>query len=226
MDMDSDSLPKPSVALVDDHVLLRNGLANIIRNFQSHDILFEADNGRQCVARLEAGLIPSIVLLDINMPEMDGYSTAMVIKSRFPQVKVLALSMYDSENSIIRMLRSGARGYILKDSDPGELQQALLDVQQKGYYHSEMITSRLIRLVNDLDNPEGQLQQMIHLNEREIEFLKLSCTELTYKEIADRMGVSPRTVDGYRDMLFEKLPVKTRVGLVLYAIRSGLVMVG
>jgi len=225
MDTDPD-IPKPSVALVDDHVLLRNGLANIIRNFQSHDVLFEADNGRQCVAKLEAGLIPSIVLLDINMPVMDGYSTAMVIKNRFPQVKVLALSMYDSENSIIRMLRSGARGYILKDSDPGELQQALLDVQQKGYYHSEMITSRLIRLVNDLDNPEGQLQQMIHLNEREIEFLKLSCTELTYKEIADRMGVSPRTVDGYRDMLFEKLPVKTRVGLVLYAIRSGLVLVG
>ena len=223
--MDPDA-PKPSVALVDDHVLLRNGLANIIRNFQSHDILFEADNGRQCVARLEAGLIPSIVLLDINMPEMDGYSTAMVIKSRFPQVKVLALSMYDSENSIIRMLRSGARGYILKDSDPGELQQALKDVQERGYYHSEMVTVKLMRLVNDLDNPEGQLQQMIHLNEREIEFLKLSCTELTYKEIADRMGVSPRTVDGYRDMLFEKLPVKTRVGLVLYAIRSGLVMVG
>ena len=215
---------KPSIALVDDHVLLRNGLANIIRNFQSHDILFEADNGRQCVARLEEGLIPSIVLLDINMPEMDGYSTALVIKSRFPEVKVLALSMYDSENSIIRMLRNGARGYILKDTDPGELQQALADVQQKGYYQSEMITSRLIRLVNDLDNPEGELQQqMIQLNERETEFLKLSCTELTYKQIADRMGVSPRTVDGYRDMLFEKLPVKTRVGLVLYAIRSGLV---
>jgi two-component system invasion response regulator UvrY len=214
---------KPSVALVDDHVLLRNGLANIIRNFQSHDVLFEADNGRQCVERLEAGLIPSIVLLDINMPEMDGYSTALVIKTRFPQVKVLALSMYDSENSIIRMLRNGARGYILKDSDPGELQAALQAVQQKGYYHSEMITSRLIRLVNDLDNPEGQIQQMINLNEREIEFLKLSCTELTYKEIADRMGVSPRTVDGYRDTLFEKLPVKTRVGLVVYAIRSGLV---
>jgi len=216
----------PSVALVDDHVLLRNGLANIIRNFRSHEILFEADNGKQCLAKLEAGLIPSIVLLDINMPEMDGYSTALAIKSRFPPVKVLALSMYDSENSIIRMLRNGARGYILKDTDPAELQQALLDVQQKGYYHSEMITSRLIRLVNDLDNPEGQIQQMINLNEREIEFLKLSCTELTYKEIADRMGVSPRTVDGYRDALFEKLPVKTRVGLVLYAIRSGLVMVG
>jgi two-component system invasion response regulator UvrY len=216
---------KPSVALVDDHVLLRNGLAAIIRNFQSHDVLFEADNGRQCIERLDAGLLPSIVLLDINMPQMDGYATALCIKQRFPQVKVLALSMYDSENSIIRMLRHGARGYILKDSDPAELQAALLDVQQKGYYYSEMITSRLIRLVNDLDNPEGTLQQMIALNEREIEFLKLVCTELTYKEIADRMGVSPRTVDGYRDILFEKLPVKTRVGLVLYAIRSGLVVV-
>jgi two-component system invasion response regulator UvrY len=216
---------KPSVALVDDHVLLRNGLANIIRNFQSHDVLFEADNGQQCMDRLDAGLLPSIVLLDINMPQMDGYATALCIKQRFPQVKVLALSMYDSENSIIRMLRHGARGYILKDSDPAELQSALLDVQQKGYYYSEMITSRLIRLVNDLDNPEGALKQMIALNEREIEFLKLVCTELTYKEIADRMGVGPRTVDGYRDTLFEKLPVKTRVGLVLYAIRSGLVVV-
>ncbi|HEY4109596.1 response regulator transcription factor [Puia sp.] len=215
----------PSVALVDDHVMLRNGLANIIRNFRSHEVLFEADNGRQCIEKLESGLIPSIVLLDLNMPEMDGYTTALVIRNRFPGVKVLALSMYDSENSIIRMLRNGARGYILKDSDPSELQTALSEVQQKGYYHSELITHRLIRLVNDLDNPEGQIQQLINLNEREIEFLKLSCTELTYKEIADKMGVSPRTVDGYRDMLFEKLPVKTRVGLVLYAIRSGLVMI-
>jgi DNA-binding NarL/FixJ family response regulator len=217
---------KPSVALVDDHVLLRNGLANIISGFQTHEVLFQADNGRQCLGRLEAGLIPSIVLLDINMPEMDGYATSLAIKQRFPGVKVLALSMYDSESSIIRMLRNGARGYILKDTDPTELQTALADVQQKGYYHSEMISSRLMRLMNELDNPEGQLTQMATLNEREIEFLKLSCTELTYKEIADKMGVSPRTVDGYRDMLFEKLPVKTRVGLVLYAIRSGFVVVG
>jgi DNA-binding NarL/FixJ family response regulator len=220
-------MDNPSVALVDDHVLLRNGLANIIRNFNSHEVLFEADNGRQCIEKLEAGLIPSIVLLDINMPEMDGYLTALTIKKRFPGVKVLALSMYDTENSIIRMLRNGARGYILKDTDPAELQTALRDIQQKGYYHSEMVTSRLMKLVNDLDNPDGEIQQqMVFLTEKEIEFLKLSCTELTYKEIADKMGVSPRTVDGYRDGLFEKLPVKTRVGLVLYAIRSGLVMVG
>ncbi|GGB23462.1 response regulator transcription factor [Puia dinghuensis] len=218
---------KPSVALVDDHVMLRAGLANIIRSFE-HDVLFEADNGKQCMDQLEAGLIPSIVLLDINMPQMDGYATALCIKQRFPQVKVLALSMYDSENSIIRMLRNGARGYILKDSDPAELHAALLDIQEKGYYYSEMINARLIRLVNDLDNPEGTLNQMISitLSEREIEFLRLTCTELSYKEIADKMGVSPRTVDGYRDILFEKLSLKTRVGLVLYAIRTGLVMVG
>lgn len=216
---------KPSVALVDDHVLLRNGLASIIRNFESHDVLFEADNGRQCVEQLTAGRIPSIVLLDINMPEMDGYDTALVIRNRFPQIKVLALSMYDSENAIIRMLRYGARGYILKDIEPSELHSALHDVQQKGYYYSELITSRLIHLVNNLDNPDGQLKQLINLNEKETEFLKLVCTEFTYKEIADKMGVGVRTVDGYRDTLFEKLSVKTRVGLVLYAIRSGLVIV-
>ena len=215
-------IPKPTVALVDDHTLVRNGLASIIRNFGNHDILFEADNGKECLKMLKGGKIPSLILLDINMPEMNGFDTAVYVRDSYPEVKMLALSMYDSENSIIRMLRSGVRGYILKDIEPLELNAALNSVLTTGYYYSEMITSRLIRQVNNIENLAQHFKQLSSLNEKESEFLRLVCSEMTYKEIADKMFVSPRTVDGYRDALFEKLNVKTRVGLVLYAIRNGM----
>jgi DNA-binding NarL/FixJ family response regulator len=133
--------------------------------------------------------------------------------------------MYDTDNSIIRMLKNGVKGYILKDSDPAELKMALESVIRKGFYYSETVTGKLIRTLNTLDTIDNRVRHMFALNERELEFLKLACTECTYKEIAEQMYLSPRTIDGYRDTLFEKLSVKTRVGLVLYAIRNGIVAV-
>ena len=216
---------KPSVVLVDDHVLLRNGLANLIRSFGEYAVLFEAGNGHDFIRQLKPRALPDIVLLDINMPEMDGYETAGWIKRHHPEIKILALSMYDTDNSIIRMLKNGVKGYILKDSDPAELKMALESVINKGFYYSEMVTGKLIHTINTLDIPDYQTRQVLTLNDRELEFLKLACTECTYKEIAEQMYLSPRTIDGYRDTLFEKLNVKTRVGLVLYAIRNGIVAV-
>lgn len=242
---------KPAVVLVDDHVLLRNGLANLIRSFGEYAVLFEARNGMDLIRQLRPCFLPEIVLLDINMPEMDGYDTALWLKRNFPEVKILALSMYDTDNSIIRMLKNGAKGYILKDSSPAELKKALDSVVRKGFYYSEMVTGKLIHTLNALAGangvssangangshgqngsgsngspcPEETIQYVLGLNDREIEFLKLACTELTYKEIADQMYLSPRTIDGYRDSLFEKLNVRTRVGLVLYAMKNGIVHV-
>ena len=131
--------------------------------------------------------------------------------------------MYDNENSIIRMFKAGAKGYILKDCDPSELKAALQALVDKGFYYSEMVTGKLIHTINHLDEKESQVKNIVKLNERELNFLKYAATELTYKEIADKMIVSPRTVDGYRDDLFQKLNVKTRVGLVMYAIKNGIV---
>ncbi len=213
------------VALVDDHVLLRNGLASLVKSFGEYGVLFEANNGKRFIEQLQPRSLPDIVLLDINMPEMDGYDTALWLKKNHPEVKVLALSMYDNENAIIRMFKAGAKGYILKDCDPAELRTALDSIVRKGYYYSEMVTGRLIHTINQLDEEESNIKQLVQLNEREIEFLKLACTEMTYKEIADKMFLSPRTIDGYRDALFEKLNVKTRVGLVMYAIRNGIVSI-
>lgn len=157
------------------------------------------------------------------MPEMDGYETTLWLKKNHPEIKVLALSMYDNENAIIRMFKAGAKGYILKDCEPSELRMALDALAGKGFYYSEMVTGRLIHSINKLDDDDDHTSHLIQLNDRELEFLKLACSELTYKEIADRMFLSPRTIDGYRDALFEKLHVKTRVGLVMYAIKNGIV---
>ncbi|MEO7801973.1 MAG: response regulator transcription factor [Ginsengibacter sp.] len=212
-----------NVVLVDDHVLLRNGLANLIESFADYKVLFQADNGKDFTEKLNSKVLPEIVLMDINMPEMDGYETCMWLKYNQPDVKVLALSMYDNENSIIKMFQAGAKGYILKDSDPSVLKAAMYDILTKGFYYSEMVTGKLIRKINESDDRDKKSASLNKLKENEITFLKLVCSELTYKEIADKMFLSPRTIDGYRDDLFQKLNVKTRVGLVMFAIKHGLV---
>lgn len=213
------------IVLVDDHVLLRKGLADLVRN-QGYSVLFEAGNGKDFCEKLQKENLPDLVLLDINMPVMDGYETALWIKRNHPDIKVLALSMYDDENAVIRMVKNGARGYILKDTEPAELRAAIEAILNKGFYYSEMVTGRLIHSISGLDDEQqATQQQLLNLTEREIEFLKLACSEMTYKEIADKMHLSPRTVDGYRDTLFQKLELKTRTGLVIYAIKNGIVVV-
>jgi two-component system, NarL family, invasion response regulator UvrY len=214
---------KPGVVLVDDHVLLRNGLASLIRGFGEYEVLFEACGGKDLIRQLQNSRLPDIILLDINMPEMDGYDTACWLRRNFPEIKVLALSMYDTDSAIVRMLKNGAKGYVLKDIDAGVLKVALDSVLEKGFYYTDMVTGKLIHTIGTLDDPEMRMRRLLALNERELEFMKLVCTEWTYKEIADRMYLSPRTIDGYRDALFEKLNVRTRVGLAMYAVRSGIV---
>ncbi|HEU4470433.1 MAG TPA: response regulator transcription factor [Flavisolibacter sp.] len=214
---------KAKIALADDHVLLRNGLANLLEDLE-YEVVFQADNGKDLIRRMENENRPDLVLMDINMPQMDGYETTAWLRRHHPDIRVLALSMYDDENAIIRMLRSGAKGYILKDSDPSELKAALQAVLAKGFYQSELVTGKLIYSMNQLDLNGGALKEVAGLSDRELEFLKLVCTELTYKEIADQMHLSPRTIDGYRDALFEKLHIKSRVGLVLFSIRNGIVI--
>jgi two-component system, NarL family, invasion response regulator UvrY len=131
--------------------------------------------------------------------------------------------MYDNENAIIKMMRCGAKGYILKDSDPKELQDAIESIMTKGFYYSDLVSGKLIHAINSMGDEGSEVNTFIQLSDKETEFLKYACTELTYKEIADKMFVSPRTVDNYRDSLFERLHVKTRVGLVMYAVKNGIV---
>lgn len=210
------------IALADDHVLLRKGLASLVQNL-GYEVILEADNGKELIEKISSGELPELILMDINMPEKDGYETTLWLKENHPDIKVLALSMYDDETAIIRMLKNGAKGYILKDSEPGELRTAMESILNKGFYYSEMITGRLMRTITDMDDVQSGTKKLLNLSDREVDFLKLVCTEMTYKEIASQMHLSPRTIDGYRDALFEKLDIKTRTGLAIYAIKNGLV---
>jgi two-component system invasion response regulator UvrY len=212
-----------SVALVDDHTLLRNGLASVINSFSGYKVLFEANNGRHFTELLNPGNLPNVVLLDVTMPEMNGFETAAWITAHYPQIKILALSMLNDERSIIKMLRSGAKGYILKDAELHELKKALDSVVTKGIYINELLYNNIIHTMNGIGPEETEQQKAFDLTEREKEFLRWLCTDKSYKEIATAMYLSPRTIDGYRDALFEKLKVASRVGLVIFAIRSEIV---
>ena len=214
-----------SVAIVNDHILLRNGLANLIRGLETYAILFEANDGKDFIKHLQPRYLPDIVLQDINTPERDGYETALWLKRNYPGIKILALSQYDNEHSIIRMMKNGCKGYILKDIDPLQFRRALDSLLRKGFHYSELISGKLIHAVSQLDESEEALKSIVSLNAREIDFLKLVCSEMTYKEIAEKMYLSARTIDGYRDNLFEKLNVKSRVGLVLFAIKNNIVTI-
>ncbi|RYC71929.1 MULTISPECIES: response regulator transcription factor [Spirosoma] len=210
-----------SIAIADDHHLLAEALADLIQKFDRYEVLFIAENGRDLLTRLQRGPLPDIALVDLNMPEMDGFETAVQLRQLYPSVRVMALSMTDREEHIVRMLRNGARGYLLKGCRSTELRQALDDVMEKGYYYSDFLTHRLVRSLSTTDLIASK--PMFGLNNRESDFLKLACSELTYNDIADRMCVSPRTVDGYRETVFQKMGVRTRVGMVIVAVRCGLV---
>lgn len=210
-----------TIAMADDHILLRNGLAGLIESFGDYKIVLQANNGKELTQKIGAMPMPDLVLLDISMPEMDGFATAAWLKKNYPNIKVLALSMMDHEDAIVQMIRNGARGYVLKDAEPEELRNALYNIIHKGFHYSELVSGKLVYKLQNID--QSNSLKGISLTEREKEFLPYTCTELTYKEIAHKMGLSNRTVDGYRDDLFDKLGVKSRVGLALYAIKMGLV---
>lgn len=213
---------KYRVAVVDDHLLIAKAISGIIDGFKGFEVIYEAPNGKVLQDLIQAHhQQPDIVLLDISMPVMDGFATADWLKAEHPQILIMALSVQDDDDSLVKMIRAGARGYLHKNVHPGELEAALTSLVTKGLYYPDWATSRVFSV---LANPASNTgNNHFSITEREKEFLAYACTELTYKEIGEKMFCSPRTVESYRDALFEKLGVKTRVALALYAVKIGLV---
>jgi len=209
------------IGIVDDHQLFLKSLALLIASIPGCIIVVEALNGKDLLEKLESKkVIPDILFVDVNMPVMDGPATADSIQKKYPAVKQVALSMKDDDNTILTMLRAGCCAYLLKDIHPDELEKAILEIDKRGYYNADASNINFRRLLL-----HAKKEEAFTLSDREKNFLQLACSDLTYKQIASTMNVSERTVDGYREVLFQKLNVQSRVGMVLEAIRRNIAVI-
>jgi DNA-binding NarL/FixJ family response regulator len=213
---------KIDIAIVDDHTLFRQGLVSLLTDSGKINVIFDAENGQDMIRKLPRHPLPEVILMDITMPQMDGYESTKWIKENHPQIKVLALSMFEEDKPIIGMLKSGAGGYMLKQSRSSDLLDAITGIAKQSYYINELVSGKLLR--NIQDNPSIKAQQ-VEVNANELKFLELCCSDLTYKQIADLMNLSPHTIDNYREALFQKFATKSRTGLVIAALKQDLIKI-
>jgi|SRR5690606_7404004 len=205
-----------TVAVVDDHFLLSQAIGGLVQDFENFNVLYLCKNGQELLDKFkkDGKNIPDLVLMDIKMPILNGIETTEQLKEKYPDVKVIALSIEEDEYTILKMLRAGAKGYLMKDTKKDILEEALLQVMETGHYYTNTVSNILMEnLEKDVDT---------ELKEKEIEFIKLACTDMNYKEIADKMFCSYKTIEGYRDAIYKKLGIKNRIGLVLFAIKHNM----
>ena len=205
------------VALVDDHILLSEAIGGLVREFINFEVVNISVNGKEFIRYLETANSdkPDVVLMDVKMPVMGGVETTKYLSKHYPDIKVLALSVEEDESVVMQMIRSGAKGYLLKDTRKSIFEQALLEVINYGFYYTNTV-ERIVKQTENLHEDE------VVLKDREIEFIKHACTEMTYKQIAEKMFLSPKTIEGYRESVFQKLGLKNRTGLVIYAIKNNI----
>jgi len=210
---------KIKIGIVDDHQLFLKSLAMMLHSFNNYDVIAEGSNGKDLQKKIAGSKeLPEIMLIDVNMPVMDGIATASWLNENYPGIKLVALSQNDGDKAIIDMLRAGCCAYLLKDTHPNELEKALNEIYEKGFYNADASNINFRRFL--------QLEkESLNITEKERKFLQLACSDMTYKQIASIMNLSERTIDGYRESLFQKFNVQSRVGLVLEAIRRELVKV-
>lgn len=207
------------LAVADDHVLFREAICAQINTWDDCKVILQAANGRQLLDRLNNNNLPDVALIDIAMPEMNGYETMKALKEKYPAIKLMALSAYNSNEMVCQLIKLGARGFVNKNDDAIRLKKAITQIVQEGYFFSDHTAAKMV---------EKAIQTGIHINkddinDKEIIFLKLLCTEKTYKEIADEMDISERHTEYIRNVLFEKFNCKSRTGLAVLSIEKGLV---
>lgn len=207
------------IGIVDDHQLFLKSLTLLLETFGEYLVVVEALNGTDLQEKMKSlDELPELMLIDVEMPQMDGVETATWLNETYPAIRLIALSMNDTEGLVIEMLKAGCCAYLLKDTHPTEFERALIEVRKNGYYNADARNILFRRMLKHADD-----RPALHVNSKERTFLKLACSDLTYKQIAEEMQVSQRTVDGYRESLFHKFNVQSRVGLCMEALKKGIV---
>ena len=215
---------KIQIVIVDDEQLFRKGLSFLLEKEPQFQILFEAENGQVLIDTLDPDNLPDIILMDLKMPELNGVEATKIIHKEYPDIKIIALTSYDGKTFITNMIDVGASSYLLKNTSPKVMIQTIKEVYEKGFFydekvlktiHQNLLSSSGKRIKSDLDKKL--------LSKREIEILELICEQYTTNEIAEKLFISPRTVDGHRNNLLLKTESKNVAGLVIYGIQKKLI---
>ncbi|MBK8498358.1 MAG: response regulator transcription factor [Flavobacteriales bacterium] len=209
------------LALADDQVLFRRGMVMLLRDMPDVQVVFECSNGEELLTGLQGNAI-DIVLLDLEMPVLNGIDTVKRIREEFPQVKVIVLSMHSEEKFIVHLMELGANGYVLKTAEPDEIEDAVRAVSTSGYHFSEMVSRVMLHGLVKKEKIKPTFSDVDPLTERELDVLRLICQELTTTEIAGKLFLSPRTVEGYRNNILQKIGARNTAGIVVYAMSKGI----
>ncbi len=210
------------VAIADDHKIFRKGVILSLRPFTNIKFILEAENGEELLNNIK-GAEPDVILMDLRMPIKDGIETTKVLSKEYPHIHVIILSMYEDERFVYHLMENGAHGYLLKNADPQDIRRAIMDVHEKGYYLNNFVNRILLKKSHSKQKVTPTLNKEITLTDKEKEVLKLICMEFTAQEIAQKMDISPRTVEAIKDRLMERFGVKNSVGLVFYAMKNSLI---
>ncbi|MCY7349076.1 MAG: response regulator transcription factor [Cytophagaceae bacterium] len=216
-----ETAPPIRLAIADDHVLFRRGLVSIFSEAPGIELLYEASDGQELVEKIAENR-PDVVLMDLQMPRMDGIKATQHIRQHFPEVKVVILSMHDEDNFVIHLMELGANGYLLKDADPEEVDLAIRTVASEDYYYGPFLTRVMHRKMLDKSRKREppHFDTKANLSAREIEVLRLICEGHTTAQIADKIFLSDRTVEGHRNRIMEKIGAKNTAGMVVYAVKN------
>lgn len=210
------------VAIADDHKIFRKGVILSLRPYSNIRFVLEAENGDELLANIEAAK-PDVVLMDLRMPGKDGIDTTRIISKQYPHIKVLVLSMYEDERFVYHLMENGANGYLLKSSEPNEIRRAIMEVVEKGYYLNNFVNRILLKKSHARQKVVPSLNSEITLSDREKDVLRYICMEFTASEIAQKMEISPRTVEAIKDRLMERFGSKNTAGLVFFAVKNNLI---
>jgi DNA-binding NarL/FixJ family response regulator len=214
-------MKKIKIGIADDYKIYRDGLKVGLMADEKFEIIMEADNGEDLLKAMKTSL-PDIVIMDLKMPIMDGMEATKLIRKNFPEVKVLVVTMYDDDKFIIHLMEIGANGYLLKNAEPEEIRKAIYSVKENGYYFNDLVNKALLKKLVIKNHIKPSFNKDVEFTERELEVLKMICEEKTAAEIGKEIFLSPRSVEGIRQRLIEKVGVRNMAGLVMFAVKSGI----
>jgi DNA-binding NarL/FixJ family response regulator len=209
-------------AIADDHKIFRKGVILSLRAYPNIKFVQEAENGEELLAGIQESQ-PDVILMDLRMPQKDGIEATKIISKLYPNIKVLVLTMYEDERFVSHLMENGANGYLLKSADPAEIRNAIMEVMARGYYLNNFVNRVLLKKSHSRSKNIPSLNNEVTLNDKEREVVRLLCMEYTASEIAQKMEISPRTVEAIKDRLMERFGAKNTAGLVFFAVKNNLV---